>query len=253
MAGVEHPLYAAVYDRMCASAEAAGLAERRAGLLAGATGRVLEVGGGTGHNLEWYSAAGSVVVLEPDAAMARRLEPRLAGCPVPAILIREGIDEADLEDASFDTVVCTLVLCTVPDLDRALARIRRLLAPGGQLLFLEHTAAPGGWGLVQRALDPLWHRAVPGCHLHRDPVSAIRRSGLMVAGYDRIDLPLVPGLLRAGVVGTARARTADTPVPLGTYPRHRSLGSHLDRSRRGTAGRAVRAGAAGQTARGVGA
>ena len=258
MAGVEHPLYAAAYDRLCASAEAAGLAQRRADLLADATGRVLEVGGGTGHNLPWYSAADSVVVLEPDAAMCRRLEPRLADCPAPATLLAAGIDEADLEEASFDTVVCTLVLCTVPDLDRAVARIRRLLAPGGRLLFLEHTAAPGGWGLVQRAVDPLWHRAVPGCHLHRDPVSAIRRSGLMVAGYDRIDLPLVPGLLRAGVVGTARERTADIPVTPGTYPRHRSLGSHLNGSGRGTAGRAVgasavSAGAAGQTASGVGA
>ncbi|MHB1925033.1 MAG: class I SAM-dependent methyltransferase [Acidimicrobiales bacterium] len=239
---MDHPLYAAAYDRLCASAEAAGLAERRAALLAGATGRVLEVGGGTGHNLRWYSAADSVVVLEPDASMVRRLEPRLADCPVPATLIRAGIEEADLQDGSFDTVVCTLVLCTVPDLDRAVARIRRLLAPAGRLLFLEHTAAPGGWGLVQRALDPLWHRAVPGCHLHRDPVSAIRRSGLMVAGYDRIDLPLVPGLLRAGVVGTACERTADPPVPAGTYPRRRSLGTHLSPSRASTAVRGAGAG-----------
>jgi len=229
---VEHPLYAAVYDRLCAGAEAAGLAERRAALLAGATGRVLEVGGGTGHNLKWYAAADSVVVLEPDAAMCRRLQPRLGDCPAPVTLVQAGIDEADLQDASFDTVVCTLVLCTVPDLDRAMVRIRRLLAPGGRLLFLEHTAAPGGWGLVQRALDPLWHRAVPGCHLHRDPISAIRRSGLMVAGYDRIDLPLVPGLLRAGVVGTACERTADSPVPPGTFPRRRSLGSHFTPSPR---------------------
>ncbi|MHB1446112.1 MAG: class I SAM-dependent methyltransferase [Acidimicrobiales bacterium] len=239
---MEHPLYAAAYDRLLASAEAAGLAERRADLLADATGRVLEVGGGTGHNLKWYSAAGAVVVLEPDGAMCRRLEPRLADCPVPATLIPAGIEEADLQDGSFDTVVCTLVLCTVPDLDKAVARIRRLLAPGGRLLFLEHTAAPGGWGLVQRAADPLWRRAVPGCHLHRDPISAIRRSGLMVAGYDRIDLPLVPGLLRAGVVGTACERTADTPVAPGTYPRSRSLGSHL--SRFGSAGQAP--GSAGQ-------
>jgi len=243
MAGVEHPLYAAVYDRLCGPAEAAGLAERRAALLGDATGRVLEVGGGTGHNLKWYSAADSVVVLEPDGAMCRRLEPRLADSPAPARLIQAGIEEADIQDASFDTVVCTLVLCTVPDLDRAIARIRRLLAPGGRLLFLEHTAAPGGWGLVQRVIDPLWRRAVPGCHLHRDPVSAIRRSGLMVAGYDRIDLPLVPGLLRAGVVGTACERTADMPVPPGTYPRRRPLGSHFTRSPRRPVGTARGAGA----------
>jgi SAM-dependent methyltransferase len=219
---MEHRLYAALYDRLCGPAEAAGLADLRAGLLSGATGRVLEVGGGTGANLAHYTSAGSVTILEPDLAMARRLEPRLGDCPAPVTLVRAGIDEADLADGSFDTVVATLVLCTVPDLDRAAGRMERLLAPGGRLLFLEHTAAPGGWGVVQALADPLWRRAVPGCHLHRDPVRAIRRTGLMVDSYDRVDLPLVPGLLSSGAIGSAVRPLTATPVPAGTFPRRSS-------------------------------
>ena len=221
---MEHRIYAALYDRLCGPAEAAGLGDLRASLLAGATGRVLEVGGGTGANLVHYSAAASVTVLEPDRAMARRLEPRLGECPVPARLVTAGIDDAELDEGSFDTVVCTLVLCTVPDLDAAVRRIERLLASGGRVLFLEHTASAGGWGVVQVLVDPVWKRAVPGCHLHRDPVTALRRAGLLVDRYERVDLPLVPGLLSAGAVGSAvRPRTAAPVVP-GTYPMHRSFG-----------------------------
>lgn len=214
----DHPLYAALYDRMCASAEAGGLSDLRRGLLVGARGKVLEVGGGTGSNLAHYGAAESVMVLEPDGAMRRKLQARLGECPVPVEVMAAGIDEADLASAAFDTIVCTLVLCTVPDLDRALRRIRTLLAPGGRLLFLEHTAAPGGWGIAQRLADPLWHRLVPGCHLDRDPITGLRRAGLLVADYDRIPLPLVPGLLDAGVLGFAMEPAVPPPVPVGTYP-----------------------------------
>lgn len=221
---MEHRLYAALYDRMCGPAEAAGLGDLRASLLAEATGRVLEVGGGTGVNLAHYTQAESVTVLEPDLAMARRLEEHLGECPVPATLVRAGIDDADLDESSFDTVVCTLVLCTVPDLGGAARRMERLLAPGGRVLFLEHTAAPGGWGVVQILVDPLWHRVVPGCHLHRDPVNALRGAGLMVDSYQRVSLPLVPGLLSTGAVGSAIRPLTATPVAPGTYPRHRPLG-----------------------------
>ena len=220
---MEHRIYAALYDRMCGPAEAAGLGDMRTSLLAAATGKVLEVGGGTGANLAHYTRAQSVTVLEPDRAMARRLEERLGDCPVPASLVPVGIDDAELTDGSFDTVVCTLVLCTVPDLDAAAARIEALLAPGGRVLFLEHTAAPGGRGIVQILADPVWHRVVPGCHLHRDPVTALRRVGLMVDSYDRVDLPL-PGLLSTGAIGSAVRPQAATPVAPGTYPIHRPRG-----------------------------
>jgi SAM-dependent methyltransferase len=219
----DHRIYAAVYDRMTAPAEAAGLAERRRRLLAGATGRVLEVGGGTGHNLAFFTSAREVVVLEPDGAMRRHLEGRLDTCPVPARVVAAGIDDPGLEvlgvpDGGFDTVVCTLVLCTVPDEGAAAARIARLLAPGGRVLFLEHVRGPGARGLVQRAVTPLWRVLVPGCHLDREPVLALRGAGLLPVEYERVRLPLGP-LASPGVVGTAVARRSQPPVEPGTYPR----------------------------------
>ena len=222
----DHRIYAAVYDRMTAPAEAAGLADRRRALLAGATGRVLEVGGGTGHNLPYYTAATEVVVLEPDGAMRRHLEGRLGTCPVPARMVAAGIDDPGLEhlgvgEGSFDTVVCTLVLCTVPDDQAAAARIAGLLAPGGRVLFLEHVRGPGARGVVQHLVTPLWRRVVPGCHLDRDPVIALRRAGLLPADYERVHLPLGP-LASPGVVGTAVARQAEPLAEPGAYPRRRS-------------------------------
>ena len=218
----DHPLFAAAYDRLTASAELHGLAARRRRLLAGATGRVLEVGGGTGHNLVWYSAAAEVVVLEPDGAMRRRMEPRLGDCPAPARVVAAGIDHPDLaslgvEDRSFDTVVCTLVLCTVPDLDAAARRIRDLLAPGGRVLFLEHVRDLGARGVLQRLVTPAWRVVVPGCHLDRDPLPALRRAGLYPGDYERVHLPLGP-LASAGLVGSAGERRAEPLAEPGRYP-----------------------------------
>ena len=210
----DHPVYAALYDRMTAPAEAAGLAERRRRLLAGATGRVLEVGGGTGANLAHYRAAASVDVLEPDGAMRRRLERRLedevrAGRAAAAVRVHAaGIDDAPFPDRSFDTAVCTLVLCTVPDLPRALGTLRRLLRPGGTLLFLEHVRASGPRASAQRALTPLWSRLVPGCHLDRDTVAAVRRAGFFVTDAEKFALPGGGPLLATAVSGAARPAPA---------------------------------------------
>jgi SAM-dependent methyltransferase len=208
----DHPLFAAVYDRLTMPAEAAGLAERRRRLLSAARGRVLEVGAGTGHNLPHYPPGDvdSVTLIEPDGAMRRHLAEHLSSCAVPVEVIPDTIEDARLDQGSFDAVVCTLVLCTVPDLDAAMARIRSLLRPTGQLLFLEHVRAPGGRGRVQRAVTPLWKRAVPGCHLDRDPIAAMRRAGFLVTDCERFQLPLGNTLVGAAVQGAARTdrRTA---------------------------------------------
>jgi SAM-dependent methyltransferase len=205
----DHPLFAAAYDRLMAASEARGLAERRRQLLAGARGRVLEIGAGTGLNLAHYpvDAVSSVVALEPDGAMRRRLLRRIAeGTPVPCEVHEAGMGEAAFAAGSFDTVVSTLVLCTVASPSLAVADVKRWLAPDGQLLFLEHVRAPGLKGRLQSMVAPVWGLAAGGCHLDRDTLAVLRHGGLAVTDCDRFALPAGGILLSACVQGVARPR-----------------------------------------------
>src|SRR3954452_25441840 len=128
-------VFAAGYDRFMAGAEKAGLHDMRRELLATARGRTLEIGAGTGANVELYPAAVTELVLaEPAEPMARRLEAKHP----QATVVHAPAEELPFEDDSFDTVVSTLVLCTVVDPDRAIGEIARVLKPDGQLLLLEH-------------------------------------------------------------------------------------------------------------------
>jgi SAM-dependent methyltransferase len=209
----DHPVYAALYDRMLRRAETHGLADRRRRLLATAEGRVLEIGAGTGLNLVHYHGIDSLTLLEPDAAMRRRLLERLGSSALPAAVqdaeVHEtGIDEVTFDDASFDTIVSTLVLCTVPDLDRAIERVRRLLVPRGRLLFLEHVVATGWLGRAQRGAAPLWRRVVPGCHLDRDVTAALRRGGFGITDCERFTQPATARVAGFVVQGIARPRMA---------------------------------------------
>jgi len=206
----DHRLHAAVYDTVMAQSEARGLCDRRQALLAGARGRVLEIGAGTGLNLAHYppGAVTSVVLLEPDAAMRRRLLARIASLasPVPFEVLDAGIDDALFADGSFDTVVATLVLCTVPDQRRAAVAIRRWLAPSGRLLFLEHVRAQGLTGRLQWAVGPLWRHAAAGCRLDRDTLGAIRAAELAITDCERFAMPAGGILMGACVQGVARPR-----------------------------------------------
>src|SRR3954454_9138985 len=138
----EHPLFARFYDRLMAGTEEGGLAEMRHALLGTASGRVLELGAGTGHNLSHYTdAVTELVMTEPDPHMARRLRERLAAEGTAAgrpSVIEATAEDLPFDDGSFDTVVATLVLCSVQDPPRAVAEARRVLVEGGRLLFLEH-------------------------------------------------------------------------------------------------------------------
>jgi ubiquinone/menaquinone biosynthesis C-methylase UbiE len=170
-------VFAAGYDRFMATAEKADLGARRAALLADARGRVLELGAGTGVNLPYYGPdVAEVVLLEPSEPMARRLERKLGTARVPARAVLAPAEALPFEDSSFDTVVATLVLCTVTDPERVLAEVERVLAPGGRLLFLEHVLATderlARW---QRRLNPLQKRVACGCHLDRPTPDLIAR------------------------------------------------------------------------------
>src|SRR5579862_1098127 len=132
-------VFAVLYDRMMARTERDCLAAHRRELLSAATGDVLEIGGGTGANLRHYgTGVRTLTITEPEAPMARRLQARIRERRPDARLLRAPAEDLPFEDASFDTVVSTLVLCTVDDQPRALRELRRVLRPGGQLLFIEH-------------------------------------------------------------------------------------------------------------------
>jgi len=195
----------ACYDWVLAASEARGLAARRRRLVGSARGRVLEIGAGTGLNLRHYrpEQVSTILALEPDRAMGRRLALRASGLATPFEWRRLAVDDADLPERGFDTVVATLTLCTVPDPAGAAAAIARWLVPGGRLLFLEHVAARGMRGRAQRAVTPLWSQVAGGCHLDRDTLATVRGAGLSVSDCDRFAMPAGGPLLSTCVAGVA--------------------------------------------------
>jgi ubiquinone/menaquinone biosynthesis C-methylase UbiE len=198
-------LFAAVYDRALRSSEEAGLADRRAALLSRASGRAIEVGAGTGLNLRHYPAAVTELVLtEPDPLMARRLRARLGEAGVPAELVEAPAERLPFPDASFDTAVFTLVLCTVPEPDRALAEVARILRPGGQALFLEHVRSRdprlARW---QDRLERPWRFVGDGCHCNRDTLATLEASPLAVEEVEHGELPKAVPIVEPLVVGRA--------------------------------------------------
>lgn len=207
MAG--HPIVAAIYDRMLAGSERAGLAQRRAELLAAARGRVLELGAGTGANLAAYPRElDSLTMVEPDPHMARRLSAKLSARP-PGFaheLIEARAERLPFDDDAFDTVVATLVLCTIPDPERALAEVARVLAPGGSLLVIEHVRDPDSprrarW---QDRLERPWGWLAGGCHPNRDTATTLRAAGFDVAGLEAERFPKGGPVVAPMIRGSSR-------------------------------------------------
>ena len=210
-------LLAAIYDRFMRRAEQAGLRAWRRELLADLDGVVLEVGAGTGANLLLYPPAVTRIVLtEPDPAMRRRLrravrrarDPRAVVSPAPA-------DALPADDGSLDAVVATLVLCSVPDPASALREIRRVLRPGGRLVFLEHVAATDRpdrftW---QRRIEPFWSPLTGNCHLTRRTEEEIVAAGFVIERVASESMRKALPWLRPSVRGVAtRARDVRRPT-----------------------------------------
>lgn len=172
-------LQAFVYDRIMRDIEAGGAQRWRHDLLADLEGEVLEVGAGTGANLAQYPATVTRLVLsEPDPHMRRKLERRLADeppAPAEVEVVAGDADDLPFPDASFDAVVSTLVLCTVPDQPAALAEVERVLRPGGRFAYLEHVAATHKPDRLkwQRRIEPIWKHVAGGCRLTRTTGEAI--------------------------------------------------------------------------------
>ena len=150
-----HPWFAAVYDRLTRSAEREFLGAHRAWLCARATGRVLDLGAGTGANFPFVSADAEIIAAEPDPYMLERARRRAEALERAVTFLPDAAESLSLETASVDAVLATLVLCTVDDPARALGEIRRVLRPGGRLLFLEHVRLDHPvWGRVQDVVTP---------------------------------------------------------------------------------------------------
>lgn len=201
----QHRLFAAVYDRFMAGAERTVFARWRPCMAGGAAGRVLEIGAGTGANLRYYPKGVRLTVLEPNPHMLRRLRPKAEALGLDLEFVTDAAERLPFPDASFDTVVATLVLCSVDDPARGLREAFRVLAPGGQLRFMEHVrSASRGWAVFQDLVTPVWKWAGAGCRPNRDTVGLIRAAGFEVVELKEFRYGPYP--VRPWVAGVARRR-----------------------------------------------
>jgi ubiquinone/menaquinone biosynthesis C-methylase UbiE len=215
---VSHPLFAGLYARMAPVMERHGAAEHRARLLRDVSGRVLEVGAGTGANFVHYSSAvAEVLAVEPEARLRALAEEAAREAPIPVTVVDAVADRLPADDGSVDAVVVSLVLCSVPDQASALAEVRRVLRPGGRLYFWEHVRAEGhGFARVQRVLDAtVWPALGGGCHAGRDTTTAIVKAGFAVERLERFRFP------------ESRLPVPTAPQILGAAARQAEFGSTM--------------------------
>jgi ubiquinone/menaquinone biosynthesis C-methylase UbiE len=210
---IRKTLYAAMYDRMSRQSEEAGLRELRHALLADATGNVLDIGAGTGLNLAHYDGkVDSLFLTEPDEAMLRRLQRKTRETSPLAKVLRAPAEDLPFEDDTFDTVVSTLVLCGVDDQERALREARRVLRPGGRLLFMEHVRSDDP--ALARFQDRMnWlNRLVVHCDCNRPTLTRIETAGFHVSRLERTTLPKAPKFAQPLIVGSASPSERTAPA-----------------------------------------
>jgi ubiquinone/menaquinone biosynthesis C-methylase UbiE len=200
-----HRWFAAVYDLLSAWEEARVLKPSRLRILGDAAGRVLEIGAGTGASFPYYKAAERIVATEPDPFMLVRAQRRLKHGRHSIALVQCQAESLPFADASFDTVISTLVLCTVENLDRSLSEIDRVLKSGGDLRFIEHVRFDDARGRLQDAVAPVWRRVGAGCHPNRRTAEALRAGGFEIVELQEYITPVMPL-----IIGVARPHDRNT-------------------------------------------
>ena len=200
-------IFAALYDPLGAHWEKEHGAALRRKLVAEASGRVLEVGVGTGQSFVHYPQVDELVGVEPSEPMLRRARGRAAETGRAVTLVQAPAEQLPFENESFDTVVTMAVLCTVDDPERSLREIRRVLRPGGRFRFLEHVRAPSPklarW---QDRLERPWGFVAGGCHPNRRTLETIEGAAFEVVDLEQGELPGQVPLVRPYVLGTAFPR-----------------------------------------------
>ncbi|WP_436903477.1 class I SAM-dependent methyltransferase [Halovenus halobia] len=194
-----HPVVAKLYDTVMAVPERTMLPEHREALAGGLSGRVLEIGAGTGAMFSYYNEGVELHAVEPDPHMRSQASERATELGVPVEFSDASAESLPYDDDSFDAVVASLVFCTIPDHKAALSEVARVLKPGGEFRFLEHVRADGALGHAHDLLAPAWHTVAGGCHLNRE-------TGVLFREDDRFELlsyehrdgvtPMVRGRMR---------------------------------------------------------
>jgi SAM-dependent methyltransferase len=195
--------FAALYDRGLKATEEGGLRQMRRELLSQASGRTIDLGAGTGVNLDLYpKAVSELVMAEPDPHMLKQLRAKAGGRGGVEISAASAQD-LPFADDSFDTAVFTLVLCTVPDPAAALREAARVLKPGGKMLFIEHVRGETGLAGWQDRLERPWRFLADGCHCNRDTVALIETSPFELGRVEHGRLPKAPPIVSPLVRGSA--------------------------------------------------
>jgi ubiquinone/menaquinone biosynthesis C-methylase UbiE len=198
-------VFAAIYDRMMRRGEERTMGAHRRRLLAQARGRTLEIGAGTGANIPYYpDAVEELILAEPFEPMRRQLERKLEESGRKASTLDASAESIPLEGESVDTVVSTLVLCTVDFQDRALSEIARVLRPGGQLLFIEHVRSDSPrrarW---QDRFETPWRHFAAGCRCNRDTIASIAAAGFSTSEHEDAHWKGAPPIVAPLVIGRA--------------------------------------------------
>ncbi len=211
--GLRTRLFAITYDRQLAKVERAGLRARRRELVAAASGRLLEIGAGTGANLPHYSVEVEALTLtEPEPAMLRRLQQHAGQTSPAATVLRAPAEDLPFEDDSFDVVISTLVLCGVSDQPRTLRELHRVLRPGGELRFIEHVRSSDARLARHQDRMNVVNRFLVGCECNRPTLDTISAGGFDVGHVEHSTMPKVPSFISPLITGMA------TSIPGRRYP-----------------------------------